>query len=93
VLRAVLQSRAAAAPAVQQSIDISYPPGTQQQTRRTLLQQMNCTDRRRTPYVDLAAYYASSVDNGRHRARANRLFIANESVPKIIRNGAVKLFS
>jgi len=44
-------------------------------------------------HVDLAAYYASSVDNGRHRATANRLFIANESVPKIIRNGAVKLFS
>jgi len=30
--------RAAAAPAVQQSIDISYPSGPQQQTRRTLLQ-------------------------------------------------------
>jgi len=29
--------RAAAAPAVQQSIDISYPPGSQQQTHRTLL--------------------------------------------------------
>jgi len=34
----VLRPRAVAAPAVQQSIDISYPPGTQQQTRRTLLQ-------------------------------------------------------
>jgi len=29
-------ARAAAASAVQQSIDIYYPPGTQQQTRRTL---------------------------------------------------------
>jgi len=38
--------RAAAAPAVQQSIDISYPPGPQQQTRRTLLHQVNRTDGR-----------------------------------------------
>jgi len=30
--------RAAAAPAAQQSIDISYPPGPQQQTRRTPMQ-------------------------------------------------------
>ena len=37
--------RAAAAPAVQQSIDISYPPGLQQQTRRKLLQRANETDR------------------------------------------------
>jgi len=29
-------NRVAAAPAVQQSIDISYPPSQQQQTRRTL---------------------------------------------------------
>ena len=36
--------RAAAAPAVQQSIDFSYPPGPQQQTRRTLLQRENGTD-------------------------------------------------
>ena len=36
--------RAAVAPGVQQSIDISYPPGTQQQTRRTLLQRANRTD-------------------------------------------------
>jgi len=35
--RSQLQPRAAAAPAVQQSIDISYLPGPQQQTRRTLL--------------------------------------------------------
>jgi len=33
--------RAAAAPAVQQSIDISYPPDLQQQTRHTLLQRSN----------------------------------------------------
>jgi len=37
--------RAASAPAVQQSIDISYPPGPQQQHYRTLLQQANGTDR------------------------------------------------
>jgi len=45
--------RAAAAPAVQQSIDISYPPGPQQQTRRTLLQRADGTARRtdgQTPY-------------------------------------------
>jgi len=35
LLRAVLRPRAAATPAVQQSIDISYPPGPQQQTCRT----------------------------------------------------------
>jgi len=35
----------AAAPAVQQSIDITYTPGPQQQTRRTLLQWANGTDR------------------------------------------------
>jgi len=29
------------APVVQQSIDISYPPDPQQQTRRTLLQRAN----------------------------------------------------
>jgi len=34
-----------AAPAVQQSIDISYPPGPLQQTHRTLLQRANWTDR------------------------------------------------
>jgi len=37
----VLPAFAAAAPAVQQSIDISFPPGPQQQTRRTLLQLAN----------------------------------------------------
>jgi len=45
LLRAVLQPRAAVAPAVQQSTDISYRPGPQQQTRRTLLQRANGTDR------------------------------------------------
>jgi len=45
LLRAVLRPRAAAAPAVQQSVDISYPPGPQQQTRRTLLQRTNGTGR------------------------------------------------
>jgi len=38
-------AHAAAAPAVQQSIDISYLLGPQQQTRRTLLQRANETDR------------------------------------------------
>ena len=38
--------RAAATPAVQQSVDISYTPGPQQQTRRTLLRRVNGTDRR-----------------------------------------------
>jgi len=45
LLWAVLR-RAVAAPAVQQSIDISCPLGPQQQTRRTLLQRTNGTDRR-----------------------------------------------
>jgi len=45
-MRAVLWSRAAAAPApVQQPIDICYPAGPQQQTRRTLPQRANGTDR------------------------------------------------
>jgi len=34
------------AAAVQQSIDVSYSPSRQQQTRRTLLQGANGTDRR-----------------------------------------------
>jgi len=41
LLRAVLRPRAVALPIVQQSIDISYQPGPQQQTRRTLLQRAN----------------------------------------------------
>jgi len=61
LLRAVLRLRAAAAPAVQQAIDISYLPGPQQQTRRTMLQRANGTDRqtdRRTAYrfIDAARY-------------------------------------
>ena len=40
-----LPAFAAAAPAVQQSIDISYSPGPQQQTRRAA-QRANWTDRR-----------------------------------------------
>jgi len=53
--------------AVQQSIDISCPPGPQQQTRRTLLQRSTAgTDRwkdGRTPYryTDPAAYYKREV--------------------------------
>jgi len=45
LLHVVLQPRAAATPTVQQVIDISYPPGLQQQTRHTLLQRANWTDR------------------------------------------------
>jgi len=44
LLCAVLPPRAATAPAVQQSIDVSYPPGPQQQTRRTLLQRSDETE-------------------------------------------------
>jgi len=45
LLRPRAAARAAAAPAVQQSIDISYLPDPQQQTRRTLLQRTSgCTD-------------------------------------------------
>jgi len=46
LLRAVLRLHAAAALAVQQSIDLSYPSGPQQQTRCMLLQQANGTDGR-----------------------------------------------
>jgi len=35
-------------PAVQQSIDISHPPGPRQQSRRTLLQRDRQTDGHRT---------------------------------------------
>jgi len=55
---------AAAAPSVQQSIDISYRPGPQQQTRRTLLRRSitgadTVTADGRTPYryTDPAACY------------------------------------
>jgi len=58
--------RAAAAPAVQQSIDISvYTPGPQQQTRRTLLQRANGTDKR----TDTRSFYIHPVP---HTMRAVR---------------------
>ena len=46
--RLCVQPHAAAAPAVQQSIDVSYPPGPQQQTRHMLLQRANGMDGHRT---------------------------------------------
>jgi len=46
LLHAVLRPRAAVVLVMQQSIDISYLLGPQQQTRRMLLQQANGTDRR-----------------------------------------------
>ena len=70
LLRAVLRFRAAAAPAVQQSIDISYPPGPQQQTRCALLQQANRTERQTDRWTDTVpfhrlcfAYCADSANN------------------------------
>jgi len=54
-------------PLLQQSIDISYPPGPQQQTRRTLLQLTNGTDKRRDTVLShrpCSAYYADSANNG-----------------------------
>jgi len=48
-----LPAIAAAAPAVQQSVDISYPPGQRQQTRRTLLQRStDGTDRQTDERTD-----------------------------------------
>jgi len=44
LLRGVLRPRAAAALAMQQSINIFYPPDPQQQTRLTLLQRDGQTD-------------------------------------------------
>ena len=63
-----LPAFAAAAPAVQQSIDISCPPGPQQQTRRRLLQRENGTDRqtgghRTVTYRPCSTYYAKSANN------------------------------
>jgi len=50
----------------QQSIDISCPPGSQQQTRRTLLQRSIAVADRRTDTRPLhrpgSAYYARGVD-------------------------------
>jgi len=57
--------RVAAAPDVQQSIDISvYTLGPQQQTRRTLLQRANGTDKR-----DTRSFYIHPVP---HTMRAVR---------------------
>ena len=61
-----LPAFAAAAPGVQQLIDISCPPGPQQQTRLTLLRRANGSDRPwRTDtlalYRPCCAYYADSV--------------------------------
>jgi len=52
LLRAVLRPRAAAAPAAQQLIDMSCLSGAQQQTRRTILQRANGTDRRTIRHTD-----------------------------------------
>ena len=55
-------------PLLQQSIDISFPPGPQQQTRRTLLQWANGTDRRTDTvpfHRPCSAYYAGSANNNR----------------------------
>jgi len=62
----LLQRHCCWAPVVQQSIDISCPPGAQQQTRRTLLQRSIAGTDRETDTVPLhrhAAYYASSVNH------------------------------
>jgi len=61
LLHAMLRHRAAATLAMHQWIDISYPPGAQQQTRRTLLQLAKRTDRG-TPY--------RSIDTASHTMRA-----------------------
>jgi len=55
-------------PLLQQSIDISCPPCPQQQTRRTLLQWANGTDRRTDTvpfHRPCSAYYAGSANNNR----------------------------
>jgi len=52
---------------MQQSINISYPPGLQQQTRRTLLQRANQTETdRRTDGRTLYRY----IDPAQHTTRA-----------------------
>ena len=65
-----LPAFAAAASAVQQSIDISCPSGPQQQPRSTLLQRSNKTYKR-TDTVPLhrpcSAYYAGSANKNAHR--------------------------
>jgi len=64
-MRAVMRPRAAAAPAVQQSINIFYPPGPQRQTRRTLLQPVNGTDRRRRTDIrtDIVPFHSDNKPN------------------------------
>jgi len=63
LLCAVLRPRAAAAPAVMQLINMSYPPRPQQQTRRTLLQRAKGTDT--VPlHRTCCTYYAGSANNG-----------------------------
>jgi len=63
---AVLWPRAAAAPAMQQSIDISCPPCPQQQTRRTLLQRANGTDRQTDGHAYNTGSANSDVDTYHH---------------------------
>ena len=68
LLRAVLRPRAATTPAVQQSIDISFPPGPQQQTCHTLLQRANGTDSRMDTvpfHRPCSAYCAGSANNSK----------------------------
>ena len=63
-----LRRRAAAAPAVRQLIDISYRPGPQQQTRRTLLQRANGADRRTDTvpsHRSCPAYHTGSANKKR----------------------------
>jgi len=65
-------ARAAAAPPVQQSIDISYPPSPQQQTHRTLLQLATGINGRmntRPLHRLCCKHYAGSANNNNHRRR------------------------
>jgi len=66
--------RACCRRAVQQSIDIAYLRGPQQQTRRKLLQRVNGTQRR-TPYryTDSAVYYMPAVSTSFCSASWTRL--------------------
>ena len=64
----VLQPRAAAEPVVRQSIDISFPPGAQQQTRRALLQRANKTHRRTDTVPLRRPCSAGSANNGPYGA-------------------------
>jgi len=64
LLHVVLQPRAAATPTVQQVIDISYPPGPQQQTRHTLLQRANWTPYR---FIDPDPHYYAGSGKKKNR--------------------------